>query len=92
MSKHCLSYDSDNESNIFQEQNVEAERGGYHFSLHDALNSSYCDPSYAALVPDLWLSGPAPNPLLRIIVAATFLVLCFVNNVCSVLLFIVFWR
>lgn len=59
-------------------------------SLWHVLNHSY--PDFVAVVPDRWLEAAGPSPVLNLTVAAIFLVLCLVNNVCSILLFVVFAR
>ena len=59
-------------------------------TLLERLNASF--PDYLPLVPALWLEGVAPSHAFNLGVAGVFGAFCAVNNVCSVLLFLVFAR
>ena len=59
-------------------------------SLGSVLNRTY--PSYLPLVNVHWLEQEAAGTVLTAGIAAVFSLLCLVNNVCSMLLIIVFLR
>ena len=59
-------------------------------SLGAVLNESH--PDYLELVNEHWLRQGAPSQTLSVAIGLAYLTLCLINNVSSILLFIVFLR